>query len=77
MARFDRTSLNGFEKDLAKALDDKVQNEQKITTFEKEMNDISTKTPLLFNELESKLRKLTNTQYTLVKPSTIYIYFAI
>jgi hypothetical protein len=69
MSQFERSELNKLEKDLEKTLDQKMQNEQKIITFENELKEFSTKTPYLINELESKLRIISNIQYTIVKPS--------
>lgn len=69
MSQFERSELNKLEKDLEKTLDQKTQNEQKIITFENEMKEFSTKIPYLINELESKLRIISNIQYTIAKPS--------
>ncbi len=69
MSQFERSELNKLEKDLEKTLDQKTQNEQKIITFENEMKEFSTKIPYLINELESKLRMISNIQYTITKPS--------
>lgn len=69
MSQFDRSELSKLEKELEKTLDEKMQNEQKVTTFEYEMNEFLTKIPSLITELESKLRLISSTQYTIVKPS--------
>lgn len=69
ISQFDNSQINKLEKDLQRALDEKIENEQKIIVLENDINEIITKIPLLADDLESKLIKISNTQYTIIKPT--------
>lgn len=69
ISQFDNSQINKLEKDLQRALDEKIENEQKIIVLENDINEIITKIPLLTDDLESKLIKISNTQYTIIKPT--------
>ena len=66
---FDTNQLFEFERKLEKTLSHKDENEQKIKSFEKEIEQTNSHLPVFLSNLESKLQEFSNIQYTISKPS--------
>ena len=66
---FDTNQLFEFERTLKKTLSHKDETEQKIKTFEKEIEQTNSHLPIFLSNLESKLQEFSNIQYTISKPS--------
>ena len=66
---FDRSGLAKLEHDLEKIQNNKDDDEQKIVTFENELNQTKLRIPNLLSSLEDKLKKFSSTDYTLINPS--------
>ena len=69
----DLNSLNSdklvsLEHELVKNTSFKEDSQLKSETFQGEMNEIDSKIPQLVSEIEEKLRRFSNTKYTVLFP---------
>jgi chromosome segregation ATPase len=58
--------LASLEQELAKNISSKEDSQLKSETFQGEMDEIDSKIPQLVSEIEGKLRKFSNTKYTIL-----------
>ena len=62
-------NLTSQETDLSKRLSDKEDYAAKSRTIEGDLYEIKSKIPALISEIESNVRKLSNTRYTILRSS--------
>jgi uncharacterized protein YukE len=60
---FDNSELSTFEKDLEKTLSNKHDDELKISSLRKEIDENHTNIPITVSKIENKLKRFSNTDY--------------
>ena len=60
---FDNSELSTFEKDLEKTLSNKHDDELKISSLRKEIDENHTNIPITVSKIEKKLKRFSNTDY--------------
>ena len=63
MSIFDDAELSTLEKDLEKTLSNKHDDEQKISSLRKEIDENHTNIPMTVSKIENKLKRFSNTDY--------------
>ena len=65
--KFENSELSAFEKDLEKTLNQKNDVESKISLHKKDIDENSENIPKIISEIEKKLKRFSNTDYTVVQ----------
>ncbi|MBI2643107.1 MAG: exonuclease SbcC [Nitrosarchaeum sp.] len=68
MIALESNELSDLTSDLKNALSDKEDSKSKIKTFQDEINESHSDIPKLISDIEVKLRKFSNTAYTITYP---------
>lgn len=68
MIALESNELSNLTSDLKNALSDKEDSKLKIKTFQDEINESHSNIPKLISDIEVKLRKFSNTAYTITYP---------
>ena len=68
MIALESNELSDLTSDLKNALSDKEDSKSKIKTFQDEINEYHSNIPKLISNIEVKLRKFSNTAYTITYP---------
>ena len=68
MIALEPDKLSALTSDLKSTLSNKTDSELKIKTFQAEINEVSSNIPKLISDIEIKLRKFSNTAYTVTYP---------
>jgi transcriptional antiterminator len=68
MIVLESNELSDLTSDLKNALSDKEDSKLKIKTFQDEINESHSTIPKLISDIEVKLRKFSNTAYTITYP---------
>ncbi|MEK6929970.1 MAG: exonuclease SbcC, partial [Thermoproteota archaeon] len=68
MIALESNELSDLTSDLKNALSDKEDSKLKIKTFQDEINESHSNIPKLISDIEVKLRKFSNTVYTITYP---------
>ena len=68
MIALEPDKLSALTSDLKSTLSNKTDSELKIKTFQAEINEVSSNIPKLISNIEVKLRKFSNTAYTVTYP---------
>jgi hypothetical protein len=63
---FDDAELSTLEKDLEKALSNKHDDELKISSLRKEIDENHTNIPIMVSKIENKLKRFSNTDYHII-----------
>jgi len=58
-----------LQKNLEKAITQKQDNGSKISSFQKDVDENLTNIPNMISEIEIKLNRFTNTDYTIIGPN--------
>jgi len=66
---FDNSELSTLQKHLEKAITQKQDNGSKIFSFKKDVDENHANIPKLISEIENKLNRFTNTDYTIIGPN--------
>ncbi len=63
---FDNRELSNLQRNLEKTLNQKHDIEFKISSFRKEIDENQENIPKMISEIESKLKRFSNTDYNIV-----------
>jgi chromosome segregation ATPase len=69
LSDFDNNELTILQKDLEKKLNLIRETELKISSLKKEIDEDHTNLPKMVSEIEKKLRRFSNTDYTIIQPT--------
>ena len=69
LSDFDNSELTNLQKDLEKKLNQIQETELKISYLKKEIDEDHTNLPKMVSEIEKKLRRFSNTDYTIIQPT--------
>jgi len=66
---FDNDELSTLEKNLEKAMTQKQDNASKISSFKKDVFENHANIPKIISEIETKIKRFSNTDYTIIRPN--------
>lgn len=66
---FDNSELSTLQKDLEKTMTQKQDNSLKISSFKKDVDENNANIPKIISEIENKLKRFSNTDYTIIRPN--------
>ena len=69
IAAFDNSELSTLQKNLEKAMTQKQDNSSKISSFKKDVDENHANIPKVISEIENKLKRFSNTDYTIIRPN--------
>jgi chromosome segregation ATPase len=69
IAEFDNSELSTLQKNLEKATTQKQDNGSKISSFKKDIDENHENIPKIISEIENKLKRFSNTDYTIKRPN--------
>jgi chromosome segregation ATPase len=69
IVEFDNSELSTLQKNLEKATTQKQDNSSKISTFKKDIDENHENIPKIISEIENKLKRFSNTDYTIIRPN--------
>lgn len=69
IAEFDNCELSTLQKNLEKATTQKQDNGSKISSFKKDIDENHENIPKIISEIENKLKRFSNTDYTIKRPN--------
>ncbi len=69
IAEFDNCELSTLQKNLEKATTQKQDNGSKISSFKKDIDENHENIPKIISEIENKLQRFSNTDYTIKRPN--------
>jgi len=69
ITEFDNNELSTLQKNLEKATTQKQDNGSKISSFKKDIDENHENIPKIISEIENKLKRFSNTDYTIKRPN--------
>ena len=69
ITEFDNSELSTLQKNLEKATTQKQDNGSKISSFKKDIDENHENIPKIISEIENKLKRFSNTDYTIKRPN--------
>lgn len=69
IAEFDNNELSTLQKNLEKTMTQKQDNISKISSFKKDIDENHENTPKIISEIENKIKRFSNTDYTIMRPN--------
>ena len=69
IAEFDNSELSTLQKNLEKTMTQKQDNSSKISSFKKDVDENHANIPKIISEIENKLKRFSNTDYTIIRPN--------
>ena len=69
ITEFDNSELSTLQKNLEKATTQKQDNGSKISSFKKDIDENHENIPKIISEIENKLKRFSNTDYTIIRPN--------
>ena len=69
IVEFDNSELSTLQKNLEKAMTQKQDNSSKISSFMKDVGENHENIPKIISEIENKLKRFSNTDYTIIRPN--------
>ena len=69
IVEFDNSELSTLQKNLEKATTQKQDNSSKISSFKKDIDENHENIPKIISEIENKLKRFSNTDYTIIRPN--------
>ena len=69
IAEFDNSELSTLQKNLEKTMTQKQDNSSKISSFKKDIDENHENIPKIISEIENKLKRFSNTDYTIIRPN--------
>jgi len=69
IVEFDNSELSTLQKNLEKATTQKQDNGSKISSFKKDIDENHENIPKIISEIENKLKRFSNTDYTIIRPN--------
>ena len=69
ITEFDNSELSTLQKNLEKTMTQKQDNGSKISSFKKDIDENHENIPKIISEIENKLKRFSNTDYTIIRPN--------
>ena len=69
ITEFDNSELSTLQKNLEKTMTQKQDNSSKISSFKKDIDENHENIPKIISEIENKLKRFSNTDYTIKRPN--------
>ena len=69
ITEFDNSELSTLQKNLEKTMTQKQDNSSKISSFKKDVDENHANIPKIISEIENKLKRFSNTDYTIIRPN--------
>jgi len=69
IVEFDNSELSTLQKNLEKTTTQKQDNSSKISSFKKDIDENHENIPKIISEIENKLKRFSNTDYTILRPN--------
>jgi len=69
IVEFDNSELSTLQKNLEKTMTQKQDNGSKISSFKKDVDENHENIPKIISEIENKLKRFSNTDYTIKRPN--------
>ena len=69
ITEFDNNELSTLQKNLEKTMTQKQDNGSKISSFKKDIDENHANIPKIISEIENKLQRFSNTDYTIIRPN--------
>lgn len=69
IAEFDNNELSALQKNLGKTMTQKQDDGSKISSFKKDVDENHENIPKIISEIENKLKRFSNSDYTIIRPN--------